>query len=121
MMSDIQIQIKGISSFGYHGVFEHEKVNGQEFIVDLELDYEANKALSSDNLVDTVDYGEIVKAVKNLVETTRRDLIEVLANDLADMLLNFKLIKRVKVILHKPYAPVEVKVTDIAVIVEKAK
>lgn len=120
-MSDIEIKIKGISCFGYHGVFEHEKLNGQEFIVDLELKYEASKAIASDNLADTVDYGEIVKAVKQLVENTRRDLIEVLANDLADMLLNFKLIKKVKVVLHKPYAPVEVKVTDIAVILEKTK
>jgi dihydroneopterin aldolase len=120
-MSDFKIHIKGISCFGYHGVFEHEKVNGQEFIIDLELEYEASKAIVSDKLADTVDYGEIVKMVKQVVEKTRRDLIEVLANDLADMLLNLKLIKKVKIILHKPYAPVEVKVTDIAVILEKAK
>jgi dihydroneopterin aldolase len=120
-MSKMKIQIKGITAFGFHGVFEHEKINGQEFIVDVELSYNAASALVSDNIADAVDYGAVVNLVKKIIESTRRDLIEVLADDLAVQLLEISLVDKVKVTLHKPFAPVEVKVSDIAVIVEKSK
>lgn len=115
------IQIKGISAFGFHGVFDHEKINGQEFIVDVELSYNASQALKTDNVNDAVDYGAVVILVKKIIENTRRDLIEVLADDVANKVLEINLVDRVKITLHKPFAPVEVKVSDIAVIVEKKK
>lgn len=120
-MSQIEIQISGLSAFGYHGVFDHEKINGQEFIVDLEISYDAGAAISSDNIKEALDYGEITKSVKELVENTRRDLIEVLANDIADQLIKKDKVKKVSVVLHKPKAPVEVKVSDIAVKITKSK
>ncbi len=115
------IQIKGISAFGFHGVFDHEKINGQEFIVDVELSYNASQALKTDNVNDAVDYGAVVILVKKIIENTRRDLIEVLADDVANKVLEINLVDSVKITLHKPFAPVEVKVSDIAVIVEKKK
>lgn len=120
-MSKMMIQIKGITAFGYHGVFDHEKINGQEFIVDVELSYDAALAIKNDNVADAVDYGFVVNLVKKIIESTRRDLIEVLADDLAAQLLEINLVDKVKLTLHKPFAPVEVKVSDIAVVVEKSK
>jgi dihydroneopterin aldolase len=120
-MSDIEILVKGLSAFGYHGVFEHEKVNGQEFIVDLEITYQATEAIKTDEISKALDYGEIVNTVKALIENTRRDLIEVLADEIAATLLEFDLVKRVVVTLHKPQAPVEVKVADIAVRIVRSR
>ena len=120
-MSQMQIKISGLSAFGYHGVFEHEKINGQEFIVDLEINYDASSAISSDNIAEALDYGEITKSVKDIIENTRRDLIEVLANDIADLLIKKDKVIEVSVVLHKPQAPVAVKVSDIAVKITKTK
>ena len=120
-MSSMQILIFGLSAFGYHGVFEHEKINGQEFIVDLEITYDATAAVATDQIDKALDYGEITKTVKNLIENTRRDLIEVLANDIADEILSLSKVNQVTVNLHKPQAPVEVKVSDISVKITKNK
>ena len=120
-MSEIEIQVKGLSAYGYHGVFEHEKVNGQEFIVDLDITYQATEAIKTDEISKALDYGEIVNTVKTLIESTRRDLIEVLADEIAETLLKLELVKRVVVTLHKPQAPVEVKVADIAVRIDRSK
>lgn len=120
-MSLIQIQISGLRAFGYHGVFEHEKINGQEFFVDLEITYEASEAIASDQVEKALDYGEITKIVKDIIENTRRDLIEVLANDIADKILNLKKVTQAAVTVHKPQAPVEVEVSDIAVKLTKNK
>lgn len=120
-MSNIKILIKGLSAFGYHGVFEHEKINGQEFIVDLEITYQATEAIKTDEISDALDYGKIVNLVKALIENTKRDLIEVLADEIAETLLNLDLVSQVVVTLHKPQAPVAVKVADIAVRIEKIK
>jgi Dihydroneopterin aldolase len=59
--------------------------------------------------------------VKALIENTKRDLIEVLADEIAETLLNLDLVSQVVVTLHKPQAPVAVKVADIAVRIEKIK
>lgn len=120
-MSIIQIQIRGISAFGYHGVFEHEKLNGQNFYVDLEISYDASAAIATDDLNNAIDYGEIVKYVKSIIEGDSKDLIEVVADLIADKILEFEKVIRVQVILHKPQAPVEVSVGDIAVKIEKSK
>lgn len=120
-MSEIEIQILGLRAFGYHGVFEHEKINGQEFLVDLEIFYDATEAIATDNINQALDYGEITKKVKNIIENTRRDLIEVLASDIANEILNLDKVMKVSVNLHKPQAPVEVKVTDISVKITKTK
>ena len=120
-MKLIQIQISGLRAFGYHGVFEHEKINGQEFLTDLEISYDATEAIASDQIDKALDYGEITKIVKEIIVNTRRDLIEVLANDIADQILKIDKVKKITVTVHKPQAPVEVPLSDVAVQITKNK
>jgi dihydroneopterin aldolase len=114
-MSD-KISIKGIKGFGYHGVFDFEKRDGQDFFVDLEIDIDLSAASKSDNLADTVDYGLLSAIAKEAIEKLRFDLIERLAGFIADTVKeNFPTVERIAVTVHKPSAPVQESVTDIAV------
>ena len=118
-MSD-RIELKGIEAFGYHGVFPQERRDGQTFHADIcaELDLEA--ASNSDDLNDTVDYGAIVDLVIEDIESDPCDLIEHLGGRIADRILfEFHKINRVSVTIHKPSAPVNGNVLDIAVTIER--
>ena len=120
-MSD-SIVIKGIRGFGYHGVFEQETKNGQEFYVDVELFLDLAPASQSDALEDTIDYGAVCDVVLACITGKPVQLIEKLAGDIADALLNsYTILSHVKVIVHKPQAPVNAEVLDISVAIERAR
>jgi 7,8-dihydroneopterin aldolase/epimerase/oxygenase len=118
-MSDV-ISIKGIHGFGYHGVFEHEAKNGQDFFVDLELHLDLSKASITDDLNDTIDYGALSELVVEEITGARVQLIEKLAGRIADRVkATHPSIQRVAVTVHKPKAPVAVEVSDIAVTISR--
>jgi dihydroneopterin aldolase len=110
-----QIVIRGIRGTGHHGVFEHERSDGQEFSVDVCLDVSTVLAAGSDVLADTVDYGEVAQAVHALIEGEPVDLIETLAERVADACLSFPGVSRVVVTVHKPHAPIPVPFDDVEV------
>jgi dihydroneopterin aldolase len=116
-MSD-HIQILGIQGFGYHGVFDQERENGQEFLADVQLFADLSIPSTTDELVDTIDYGTVSTIVVEEITGDPVRLIERLAGRIGDRLLaEFASIDRVEVTVHKPAAPVSQKVTDIAVTV----
>lgn len=120
-MSD-SIEIKGIRGFGYHGLFAHERENGQEFLVDLSLRCDLREASRSDEIEGTVDYGSVCNLVLGVIVGPPVSLIEKLASQIADLLLsNFSLLDSVVVVVHKPQAPVEANVEDIAVMIERSR
>jgi dihydroneopterin aldolase len=79
------VELHGLEVFGYHGVNEHEKENGQPFLYDLAL--EVGDAGTSDRIEDAVDYREVAAAVEELSAARRFDLLEALAAAVADTLL----------------------------------
>ncbi len=114
-MSD-QILIDGIHGFGYHGLFEHERINGQDFYVDIVLDIDLSLPALSDAIADTVNYAEITDLVVEEITTNPVTLIEKLAGRIADRILHsFLKVNAVRVTVHKPQAPVEQSLKDIAV------
>ena len=120
-MNDL-ITITGIKAFGYHGVFEHEAVNGQDFFVDVELRVSLDKASASDELKDTVDYGAITDAVVSEITGERVQLIERLAGRIAERVLTEDArIKSVAITVHKPNAPVSAPVQDISVRIDRTR
>lgn len=120
MAQDV-IKITGIKTFGYHGVFENEKKSGQDFFIDIEYRYETSQAIAKDEIEKAIDYGAVISKVKSIVEAESKNLIETVADEIAqDLLRDFK-IEWVKVTLHKPHAPVEISFKDIAVVVERSK
>ena len=120
-MSD-QIVLKGIHGFGYHGVFEHERINGQDFFIDLTLAINLKAASVSDALDDTVSYADITDLVVVEITTNPVSLIERLAGRIAEKILNtYMKIDSVTVTVHKPQAPVSAKVQDIAVQITRSR
>ena len=118
-MADL-IEIKGIKSFGYHGVFESENIAGQDFFVDVSLELDLTRPSVSDNVADTVNYAEITDLVIQEVSGDRVALIEKLAARIADRIKNtYPQIVTVSVTVHKPQAPVNAQVADISVTINR--
>jgi dihydroneopterin aldolase len=98
---------RGLTFKAYHGLYEHETQQGQEFRVDLEIFAELSKAGQSDQIEDTIDYAQAFKIVEEIVTATRVTLIETLAENIAQALLcSFPLMKAIEVTVYKPEAPV---------------
>lgn len=111
-----RIRLAGVHGTGFHGVFEHERREGQEFVVDVDLELDLTRAGASDDLADTVNYGEIGQSVLSRITGQPHDLIERLAELIAqDVLTGHRLVDAVTVTVHKPRAPVGVPFADVTV------
>jgi len=110
-----RIEITGLRGIGYHGVFEHERREGQEFRVDVVLEVDMARAAASDDLSDTVDYGTISSQVHALITGEPVDLIETLSVRIADVCLAHEGVLAVEVAVHKPDAPITVPFDDVVV------
>jgi dihydroneopterin aldolase len=120
-MSD-QITITGIHGYGHHGLFENERSNGQDFYVDLILNLDLSQAAQSDAIEDTVNYAEITELTHHEITTDPVNLIEKLAYRIAERILSsHPKVKAITVTVHKPQAPVGLKVQDISVVVNKTR
>ena len=113
------IEIRGIRGFGRHGVFEHERADGQEFVVDVRLELDTRPAAASDDLQETVDYGSLVAAVKAAVERDPVDLIETLAARIADVCVSDARVEWARVTVHKPDAPIDATYSDVALTITR--
>lgn len=116
-----QIRIRGIRGVGNHGVFEHERIEGQEFSVDVTLDVDTHAAAGSDALIDTVDYGVVADEVHALIIGEPVDLIETLAEHIAAACLAHSGVLAVEVRVHKPHAPIAVPFDDVEVRITRAR
>jgi len=116
-----RLAVQGIEAIGYHGVFDFEKRQGQTFRVDLVLGLDTRAAAESDNLTDTVDYGGLVTAVKQAIETDPVDLIEKLAARIADVCLADERVQWTEVTLHKPEAPIEATFSDVTLTIRRSR
>ncbi|WP_299446629.1 dihydroneopterin aldolase [uncultured Phycicoccus sp.] len=120
-MTGDRIALRGVRATGYHGVFEHEKRDGQEFVVDVVLALDLTRAGQTDELAETVDYGGLASAVVARIEGEPFDLIERLAAVIADDVLDDVRVDEVEVTVHKPQAPVPVPFGDVAVTVTRTR
>lgn len=111
--NQVVIRLMGVRATGFHGVFEHERRDGQEFIVDAEL--VVLRPSLADDLTSTVDYGGLADALVADVERDPVDLIETLAGRLADTCLADPLVDQATVTVHKPQAPIAVPFGDVTV------
>ena len=119
-MSD-RILLTGVRATGFHGVLPEERARGQEFVVDLELTVPLAAAAATDRVAATVHYGELARRVAEDVGRDPVDLIETLAQRLADLVLEDPLVETVAVTVHKPAAPIAVPFGDVAVRVERPR
>lgn len=118
-MTADRITLTGLRATGHHGVFEHERLDGQEFVVDVTVHLEPRDR--GDELAQTVHYGELAEAVVAAIETDPVDLIESLAERIADIALGFPATQVVDVTVHKPHAPITVPFDDVAVSITRTR
>lgn len=110
-----EIRLTGLRATAHHGVFEHERRDGQLFIVDLTVRLPLAAASATDDLEHTVHYGELAEAVVAAVESDPVDLIETVAERVAAVALSFPAAHEVVVTVHKPNAPITVPFDDVSV------
>lgn len=114
-MGDDRITLTGLKAHGFHGVFDFEKREGQDFVVDVVLHTDHAQAGASDRLEDTVNYADVAQIVADRVMGEPFDLIEALAWAIAGDLL--RVADTVEVIVHKPQAPIDQDFQDVSVTV----
>jgi len=106
---------------GNHGVFEHERRDGQDFVVDVTVWIDLAAAAASDDLADTVDYGALAQLAADIVAGPPRNLIETVAAEIADAVMADQRLHAVEVVVHKPDAPIPLTFSDVAVVARRSR
>ena len=114
-MGSDRIALRGVRVHGRHGVLPEERADGQEFVVDAVLKLDTRAAAASDALADTVDYGALAQQLAAVVAGEPCDLIETLAQRLANVCLSYDQVFEVEVTVHKPHAPIPLPFDDVTV------
>ncbi|WP_156755072.1 dihydroneopterin aldolase [Actinokineospora pegani] len=116
-----RITLTGLTVRGHHGVFEHEKRDGQDFVVDITLWIDLAEAAATDDLTKTVHYGELAERAAAVVAGEPHDLIETVATRIADGEMGDDRVHAVEVTVHKPAAPIPLSFADVAVTVRRSR
>ena len=118
---DDRLALRGLRARGYHGVLEHERRDGQEFVVDVELGLDTRAAADRDDLSATVHYGVLAERLHGALAGDPVDLIETLAQRLADICLAEEPVTWVEVTVHKPEAPIPVAFDDVSLTIHRSR
>jgi dihydroneopterin aldolase len=117
-----RISLLGVRAFGRHGVLDHERRDGQEFVVDAVLWLDTRAAAAADDLALTVDYGVVAARLADVVSGEPVALIETLAGRLAAACLSAdQAVREVEITVHKPDAPVPVPFRDVTVTIRRSR
>lgn len=103
-----KIILRNMKFYGYHGLFPEENKLGQRFNVDLDLFLSLEKAGKTDEMKDSIDYGRVFNVVREIVEGESKNLIEAVAQLIADRLLDeFSILQACTVKVKKPNPPID--------------
>ncbi len=117
-----KIIVKDLKLFCYHGVNPEEKVDGQNFVFDIEAFLDLNLPCKTDNVDDTVSYAKIIKTVRRVAQSEKNNLLEYVAQRVVDELFEeFEKIEKIVLILKKPEAPIKADFNYVAVQIERAR
>ena len=119
-MSD-RITLSGLRVRGHHGIFDFERRDGQDFVVDVELELDLAKAAATDDVADTVHYGELAGRLVEVIAGDPVNLIETLADRLAAVCLADDRVAAATVTVHKPQAPIPHEFADVAVTLRRTR
>lgn len=111
-----QIRIKNLKIFAHHGVYEQEKEQGQNFLVDAVLYVDMERAGESDDIADAVDYGAVCLFIDQYIRENRFNLLEALASHVAEaVLLEFPAVRNLEIEITKPDAPIPLRFEGVSV------
>ena len=115
------ITLTGLRVNAHHGVYDFEKKNGQDFIIDVTVWLDLLTAAGSDDVTQTIHYGELAEEVTEAARHNPVDLIETVAERIANVVLAHPPALKVQVTVHKPQAPISVPFTDVAVQITRTR
>lgn len=115
------ITLTGLTARGHHGVFEFERRQGQDFVVDAMLELDTTTAARTDDVADTAHYGDLAGRLVAVIEGEAVNLIETLAQRLADACLLDRHVDAVTITVHKPQAPIVHTFGDVAVTIRRSR
>ncbi|WP_156760783.1 dihydroneopterin aldolase [Microbacterium karelineae] len=115
------IRLSGLEVSGRHGVFDHERRDGQTFSVDVALELDTTPAAATDDILDTVHYGELAERVAAIVGGEPVNLIETLAHRIAGAALDDGRVAAATVTVHKPHAPIPAEFADVSVTIRRER
>lgn len=116
-----RIVLSGLEVWAHHGVLPHERELGQRFVLDVALEVDLAPAGASDALADTVDYGTLAQAIHDRVADERHDLLERVAQRVAELALEDPRVRAVEVVVRKPAAPLTVVADEVRVEVRRTR
>lgn len=116
-----RVALRGLRARGHHGVFARERAEGQVFVVDVVLGLDTRPAAETDDLTRTAHYGLIADEVTALITGEPVNLIETLAQRIADQCLKHGPVQEVEVTVHKPDAPITVPFDDVTVTIHRSR
>jgi dihydroneopterin aldolase len=116
-----RIALTGLRVRGHHGVFDGEKRDGQDFLVDVVAWMDLGPAAAGDDLPRTLHYGELAERVAAIVGGPSRDLVETVAAEIADDVIADPRVDAVEATVHKPDAPIPLTFADVAVTVRRER
>jgi 7,8-dihydroneopterin aldolase/epimerase/oxygenase len=116
-----RIELRGLTVHGRHGVLEHERANGQDFVVDITVWIDLADAAASDDLAGTYDYAALAQLAAEVVAGPPRNLIETVGGEIADLVMADERVHAVEVVVHKPQAPIAQRFADVAVVVRRSR
>jgi 7,8-dihydroneopterin aldolase/epimerase/oxygenase len=115
------IRLHNMQFYGRHGVNPEEQTLGQRFAVDVELRLHTRPAALQDDLRLTINYAQVYKTVKRIVEEERFALLETLAETIATQVGKDFAPESVRVCVRKPHAPIKGILEYVAVEIERSK
>lgn len=111
-----RIRLTGLGFYGFHGVMPEENRLGQRFFIDLTCGLDLREAGRTDALDKSVSYAEIYEVVSTAFSERRFQLIEALAQHIADRVFAaFERVDWVRVVVHKPSAPIDMVAGEAAI------
>lgn len=116
-----RIELRGLTVRGNHGVFDYERRDGQDFVIDITVWIDLADAAASDDLDDTYDYGVLAQRAADIVAGPPRNLIETVAAEIAEAVMEDARVHAVEVVVHKPKAPIPLAFTDVAVVARRSR
>src|SRR3984885_14611384 len=116
-----RIELRGLTVRGHHGGFDHERADGQDFVLDISAWIDLVDAAASDDLADTYDYGVLAERAAAVIAGPARNLIETVAGEIAEDVMKDQRGHAVEVTVQKPQAPIPQKFDDVAVVARRSR
>jgi dihydroneopterin aldolase len=116
-----RITLTGLRVRGHHGVFDHERRDGQDFLLDATLWLDLTRAATTDDLTHTVHYGELAEKAAAIIAGPPVDLIETVAGRIADVIMSDERVWATEVTIHKPSAPIPLTFADVSVTIRRSR